>query len=110
MKASRSPALAKYRQPKPPALAAPADLPLTAQYKPSSLDALLARLETFKIATYSTKPVQIDAVAAALAGWINDGKEQLSCGLCKGTFVVPTTNGIAKEQGMMDPGTALISN
>lgn len=42
-------------------------------YDPSSREDFLARLQTFKLATYSSKPPEIDAVAAARCGWFNEG-------------------------------------
>ncbi|KAF8206560.1 C3HC zinc finger-like-domain-containing protein [Mycena galopus ATCC 62051] len=57
-------------------------LPATAEYRPSSIPSFLARLATFKLATYANKPPQLDAVAAAKCGWTNDGKDRLVCGFC----------------------------
>ncbi|KAG6809970.1 hypothetical protein H0H92_013841 [Tricholoma furcatifolium] len=54
-------------------------LPPTADYRPSSLPAFLARLSTFKLSTYANKPSVIDAVAASKCGWTNDGKDRLVC-------------------------------
>ena len=71
--------------------------PQSALYRPSSLDALLARLETFRLTTYSTKPPELEAVQAALAGWTNDGKERLVCNLCHGSWVVAGTGGMTIE-------------
>jgi hypothetical protein len=60
----------------------PLDIP-----DPLSLPALLERLATFKLSTYSAdKPRCIDPVAAARLGWINahdDVRERLSCVTCK---------------------------
>ncbi|KAF7312346.1 hypothetical protein MIND_00247700 [Mycena indigotica] len=72
-------------------------LPPTAEYRPSSVSSFLARLATFKIATYSLKPAQIDAVAAAKCGWTNDGKDRLVCGLCGVSWVVAARDGMSKE-------------
>lgn len=44
-------------------------------YDPASRDAFLARLQTFKLATYSSKPPELDSVAAARCGWFNEGTE-----------------------------------
>ncbi|KAJ7659952.1 C3HC zinc finger-like-domain-containing protein [Mycena rosella] len=66
----------------------PPPLPPTAEYRPSSIPSFLARLATFKLVTYANKPPQIDAVAAAKCGWINDGRDRLVCGLCGVSWVV----------------------
>ncbi len=42
-------------------------------YDPASREDFLARLQTFKLVTYSSKPPEIDAVAAARSGWFNEG-------------------------------------
>lgn len=42
-------------------------------YNPSSRSDFMARLQTFKLLTYSSKPPEIDAVAAARCGWFNEG-------------------------------------
>jgi hypothetical protein len=42
-------------------------------YDPASRTDFLARLQTFKLMTYSSKPPDIDAVAAARCGWYNEG-------------------------------------
>ncbi|KAJ7227082.1 C3HC zinc finger-like-domain-containing protein, partial [Mycena pura] len=75
----------------------PPPLPPTAEYRPSSIPSFLARLETFKLATYANKPIQIDAVAAAKCGWINDGKDRLVCGLCSVSWVVAGREGMTKD-------------
>ena len=74
-------------------------LPLTSLYRPSSLPCLLARLETFKLSTFSGKPAPIDSLACALSGWTNDGKERLVCGLCKGSWVVASARGLGPDAG-----------
>jgi C3HC zinc finger-like len=55
---------------------------------PLSFTALLRRLGTYKLTTYSPdKPRCIDAVAAARHGWVNSGdddaRERLWCETCK---------------------------
>ncbi|EIW84066.1 zf-C3HC-domain-containing protein [Coniophora puteana RWD-64-598 SS2] len=72
---------------------------ITAEYRPSSLDSLLARLATFKLATYPSKPTQIDAAAAARAGWVNAGKDRLVCGLCGAAWVVAPRTGMSRDAG-----------
>ncbi|KAK2460979.1 hypothetical protein APHAL10511_007449 [Amanita phalloides] len=72
-------------------------LPITAEYRPSSVSSFLARLATFKLSTYSNKPVAIDAVAASKCGWINDGKDRLVCSLCKSSWVVARREGMTRE-------------
>ena len=44
-----------------------------ATYDPDSRLDFLSRLQTFKLVSYSSKPPQIDAVAAARCGWFNEG-------------------------------------
>ncbi|KAJ7274503.1 C3HC zinc finger-like-domain-containing protein [Mycena haematopus] len=72
-------------------------LPPTAEYRPSSIPAFLARLATFKLATYANKPPQLDAVAAAKCGWTNDGRDRLVCGLCGVSWVVAGREGMASR-------------
>ena len=58
---------------------------------PYSLPSLQARLGTFKIASYSDKPRQIDALAAARHGWSNmrqGEQERLACDACKAIWKV----------------------
>ncbi|KAJ7931421.1 zf-C3HC-domain-containing protein [Mycena leptocephala] len=75
----------------------PPPLPPTAEYRPSSIPSFLARLATFKLATYANKPPQLDAVAAAKCGWTNDGKDRLVCGLCSVSWVVAGREGMSKD-------------
>ncbi|KAJ6544769.1 zf-C3HC-domain-containing protein [Mycena vulgaris] len=75
----------------------PPPLPPTAEYRPSSIPSFLARLATFKLATYANKPPQLDAVAAAKCGWVNDGKDRLVCGLCAVSWVVASREGLARD-------------
>ncbi|KAG6888831.1 hypothetical protein C0995_005706 [Termitomyces sp. Mi166 len=72
-------------------------LPPTADYRPSSLPAFLARLSTFKLSTYANKPSVIDAVAASKCGWTNDRKDRLVCGLCKASWVIAGRDGMSKD-------------
>ncbi|KAI6102171.1 C3HC zinc finger-like-domain-containing protein [Pisolithus sp. B1] len=67
------------------------------EYRPSSTQFFLSRLATFKLATYANKPSQIDAVAAAKCGWINDGKDRLVCGICNVSWVLAGRDGMTKE-------------
>ncbi|KAL5504270.1 hypothetical protein ACEPAH_8344 [Sanghuangporus vaninii] len=71
--------------------------PAPVEYRPSSTASFLSRLATFKLSTYSSKPSSIDAVAAAKAGWINEGKERLLCGVCKAAWVLASRNGLSKD-------------
>jgi hypothetical protein len=77
--------------------APPTPLALTAEYRPSSIPSFLARLATFKLATYANKPSQLDAVAAAKCGWTNDGKDRLVCGLCSVSWVVAGREGMSRD-------------
>ncbi|KAF8558198.1 zf-C3HC-domain-containing protein [Imleria badia] len=67
------------------------------EYRPSSTDSFLSRLATYKITTYANKPPQIDAVAAARCGWINDGKDRLVCGMCDVSWVLAGREGMNKD-------------
>ncbi|KAG2074156.1 zf-C3HC-domain-containing protein [Suillus decipiens] len=78
-----------------PSLPAPASL--TSEYRPSSTQSFLSRLSTYKLTTYANKPPQIDAVAAAKCGWINDGKDRLVCGICDVSWVVAGRDGMTRE-------------
>lgn len=69
------------------------------EYRPSSTDSFLARLSTYKVTTYANKPPQIDAVAAAKCGWVNDGKDRLVCGLCDVSWVLIGREGMNKDAG-----------
>ncbi|KAL1751384.1 C3HC zinc finger-like-domain-containing protein [Schizophyllum commune] len=68
-----------------------------AAYRPSSVTSFLERLATFKIATYSGKPKCLEASAAAAAGWINDGKDRLVCGICNASWVVAGREGLTRD-------------
>ncbi|KAL0573120.1 hypothetical protein V5O48_008842 [Marasmius crinis-equi] len=69
----------------------------TADYRPSSIPSFLNRLSTFKLSTYANKPPQIDAVAAAKCGWVNDGKDRLVCGICGVSWVVAGREGMSRD-------------
>ncbi|KAG2147642.1 C3HC zinc finger-like-domain-containing protein [Suillus clintonianus] len=75
----------------------PASASLASEYRPSSTQSFLFRLSTYKLATYANKPPQIDAVAAAKCGWINDGKDRLVCGICDVSWVVAGRDGMTRE-------------
>ncbi|KAJ7052595.1 C3HC zinc finger-like-domain-containing protein [Mycena amicta] len=90
-------AAARTRKALPFSHSVPPTLPQTAEYRPSSVSSFLARLATFKLATYSLKPSQIDSVAAAKCGWVNEGKDRLVCGLCRVSWVVAGRDGMSKE-------------
>ncbi|KAF6754531.1 C3HC zinc finger-like-domain-containing protein [Ephemerocybe angulata] len=75
----------------------PSVLPGSAEYRPSSLQSFLSRLETFKLSTYSNKPSSIDPVAAARCGWTNDGKDRLVCGFCGASWVLAGRDGMSRE-------------
>ncbi|PVG04456.1 zf-C3HC-domain-containing protein [Serendipita vermifera] len=68
-------------------------------YDPTSRTEFLARLQTFKLMTYSSKPPDIDAVAAARCGWYNEGgKEVLTCKTCSAVWTMPPRNTSNKEE------------
>ncbi|KAI6155701.1 C3HC zinc finger-like-domain-containing protein, partial [Pisolithus tinctorius] len=69
----------------------------TSEYRPSSTQSFLSRLATYKLSTYANKPPQIDAVAAAKRGWVNDGKDRLVCGICDVSWVLAGRDGMTKE-------------
>ncbi|KAF9790616.1 zf-C3HC-domain-containing protein [Thelephora terrestris] len=71
--------------------------PSTSEYRPSSTASFLSRLSTYRLATYANKPSQIDAVAAAKCGWVNDGRDRLVCGVCKISWVVVSTRGMKSD-------------
>ncbi|KAG1827725.1 C3HC zinc finger-like-domain-containing protein [Suillus variegatus] len=75
----------------------PASASLSSEYRPSSTQSFLSRLSTYKLTTYANKPPQIDAVAAAKCGWINDGKDRLVCGICDVSWVVAGRDGMTRE-------------
>ncbi|KAH8117860.1 zf-C3HC-domain-containing protein [Phellopilus nigrolimitatus] len=71
--------------------------PGASEYRPSSITSFLSRLSTFKLSTYANKPEAIDAVAASKAGWMNDGKDRLVCGICRGSWVVVSRDGMSRD-------------
>ncbi|KAI0775329.1 zf-C3HC-domain-containing protein [Trametes elegans] len=71
--------------------------PASHEYRPSSVTSFLARLSTYKLATYGNKPPAIDAVAASKCGWMNDGKDRLICGICGAAWVVANRDGMTRE-------------
>lgn len=74
--------------------------PATPEYSPGSTEVFLERLSTFNLSTYPSKPQPIDAVAAAMAGWINEGgKNRLSCSICLAGWIVAGREGMSKEGG-----------
>ena len=75
------------------------NLPGASEYRPSSTPSFLSRLSTFKLATYAQKPAAIDAVAAAKAGWVNDGKDRLVCGICRSSWIVASHGGMTRDAG-----------
>ncbi|KAG2058544.1 zf-C3HC-domain-containing protein [Suillus hirtellus] len=75
----------------------PVSVSLSSEYRPSSTQSFLSRLSTYKLTTYANKPPQIDAVAAAKCGWINDGKDRLVCGICDVSWVVAGRDGMTRE-------------
>lgn len=77
----------------------PASASLASDYRPSSIQSFLSRLSTYKLSTYANKPSQIDAVAAAKCGWLNDGKDRLVCGICDVSWVVAGRDGMTREAG-----------
>lgn len=91
--ASQSRQVSPFSHPSPP-LVHPAS-----EYRPSSTDSFLSRLATYKITTFANKPPQIDAVAAAKCGWINDGKDRLVCGMCDVSWALAGREGMNKDAG-----------
>ncbi|KAF8529869.1 C3HC zinc finger-like-domain-containing protein [Gautieria morchelliformis] len=68
------------------------------EYSPGSTEAFLQRLSTYSFSTYSSKPPQIDAVAASKAGWANEGgKDRLYCSICRVGWVVAGRGGLNKD-------------
>ncbi|KAI6104630.1 hypothetical protein EDD16DRAFT_1636883 [Pisolithus croceorrhizus] len=51
------------------------------------------------LATYANKPLQVDAVAAARCGWINDGKDRLVCGDCNVSWVLVGRDSMTEAAG-----------
>jgi len=66
---------------------------LIKDYDPDSRIGFLTRLHTYKLMTYSSKPPEIDSVAASRCGWHNDGgKETLHCRTCVVSWVMPVND------------------
>lgn len=59
-------------------------------YNPLSLSALLSRISSYRLSTYSPKPSSLSPLAASLPGWSNSGppRERLSCHSCGAAFLV----------------------
>ncbi|GAA5951618.1 hypothetical protein JCM3765_005985 [Sporobolomyces pararoseus] len=74
----------------------PSSAPPPPSYEPTSLPALLSRLSTYKLTTYSpSKPPSLSSLNCALHGWINkSSRERLECVTChKGVVLLPPTSG-----------------
>lgn len=66
---------------------------LVKDYDPDSRIGFLTRLHTYKLMTYSSKPPEIDSVAASRCGWRNAAeKEALHCRTCGVSWVVPISD------------------
>jgi hypothetical protein len=66
---------------------------LIKDYDPDSRIDFLTRLHTYKLMTYSSKPPEIDSVAASRCGWRNDGgKESLHCRTCAVSWAMPVND------------------
>ncbi|KPV73343.1 uncharacterized protein RHOBADRAFT_55101 [Rhodotorula graminis WP1] len=78
---------------KPPASSATAPT----NYDPSSLPALLARLSTYRLSTFSpSKPSSLSSLNCALHGWIHtpSSRERIQCTTCaQGLVLLPPSNG-----------------
>jgi hypothetical protein len=72
-------------------------------FSPSSAQAFLERLGTFKPSTYTSKPESIDSAAAARCGWTNDGKDRLACSICSASWVVAGREGMNRDAGQFVP-------
>ncbi|GAA5901431.1 uncharacterized protein JCM6883_000211 [Sporobolomyces salmoneus] len=73
----------------------PSTVPPPPSYEPTSLPALLSRLSTFKLTTYSpSKPPSLSSLQCALHGWINRStRERLECVTCKkGIVLLPPSS------------------
>ncbi|KAL8277565.1 hypothetical protein RQP46_009997 [Phenoliferia psychrophenolica] len=68
-----------------------------ASYDPTSLPALLARIASFRLSSYSPKPAALAPPACALLGWTNESgpnreRERVECVTChRGLLVTPPT-------------------
>ncbi|WVW84276.1 hypothetical protein I302_106306 [Kwoniella bestiolae CBS 10118] len=62
-------------------------LPTPKEYLPYSPLGLLARMRTYQIHRYSPLlPNHLSPIKASLNGWINTGRNTLSCGVCQSTL------------------------
>ncbi|BGP43597.1 hypothetical protein JCM10450v2_007772 [Rhodotorula kratochvilovae] len=66
-------------------------------YEPASLPALLARLATYRLTTFSpSKPSSLSALSCALHGWMHtpSTRERIQCVTCaQGVVLLPPSNG-----------------
>ncbi|KAK4699715.1 hypothetical protein P7C70_g6541, partial [Phenoliferia sp. Uapishka_3] len=71
-------------------------------YDPTSLSALLSRLSTYRLTTYSPKPPSLSPPTAARHGWSNSPqRERLECVTCHKAFLVTPPS--SKEGGWNGP-------
>lgn len=76
---------------------APSRAPPPPSYQPTSLPALLERISTYRLATFSpSKPPSLSALSCALHGWVHtpSTRERLQCVTCgNGVVVLPPSAG-----------------
>ena len=88
-----------HSAPNHPTISHPLPLSSRPPYRPTSTVDFLARLATFKLATYRDKSRGTDAVAASRCGWKNDGQDRLVCDNCSAAWVVGSTAGMGRDAG-----------
>ncbi|GAA5878808.1 hypothetical protein JCM8547_004839 [Rhodosporidiobolus lusitaniae] len=82
----------------------PSSAPPAANYDPTSLPALLARLSTYRLSSFSpSKPSSLSSLACALHGWkhTSSTRERVQCVTCsRGVVLLPPS---ASEGGWTSP-------
>ncbi|GAA5985713.1 hypothetical protein JCM10908_007083 [Rhodotorula pacifica] len=75
----------------------PSEAPPPASYQPTSLPALLERIATYRLTTFSpSKPPSLSALACALHGWVHtpSTRERIQCVTCgNGMVLLPPSAG-----------------
>lgn len=67
--------------------------------RPLNRNDFLYRASTFSIANWFAKPEMIDPYACALYGWINTGKDEITCCLCDAILHFRINPAVSSEVG-----------
>jgi hypothetical protein len=67
--------------------------------RPWSKADYFARVETFTLATWSNKPLQLSPLQCARFGWSNAGKDTLQCLACNSYLVFSISPQLGQQSG-----------